>query len=121
MHYYQLARPSNAELSASSAHPLEKMVYLRGKQDATYWSGLISCQRDNYTAAVDYFGRRMLELFPHSPWTNGARYNLARTFEAAGDTERAILVYESDADAPGYLGELLRAKWLTKRPKKAGP
>jgi tetratricopeptide (TPR) repeat protein len=120
-HYYQLARPSNAELSASSAHPLEKLVYLQGKQDATYWSGLISYQRDNYPAAVDYFARRMLELFPDSPWTNGARYNLARAFEAAGDTERAILVYESSAGSPDYLGELLRAKWLTNRPKKTGP
>ena len=42
IHYYQMARPSQAELAASSAHPLEKLVYLRGKQDASYWLGLIA-------------------------------------------------------------------------------
>jgi hypothetical protein len=119
--YYQLARPSNAELSASSAHPMEKVVFLRGKQDASYWSGLIAYQRANYAAAVDYFARRTLELMPDGPWTEGARYNLARTFEAADDTERAILLYASSAGSRGYLGALLRANWLKKKPAKAQP
>ena len=92
---------------------------MRGKQDASYWSGLIAYQRANYPAAADYFARRTLELMPDGPWTEGARYNLARTFEAAGDTERAILLYASSADSPGYLGGLLRAKWLKKKPTKA--
>ena len=64
---------------------MEKLVYLRGKQDASYWSGLIAYQRGNYPAAVDYFARRTLEFMPDGPWTDGARYNLARTFEAAGE------------------------------------
>ena len=119
IHFYQLARPSNAELSASSAHPLEKFVYLRGKQNASYWSGLIAYQRANYPAAADYFARRTLEPMPDGPWTEGARYNLARTFEAAGDTERAILLYASSVDSRGYLGALLRANWLKKKPTKA--
>jgi hypothetical protein len=118
IHYYQQARPSNAELSASSAHPMEKFVFLRGKQDASYWSGLIAYQRANYPAAADYFARRTLELAPDGPWTEGARYNLARTFEAAGDTERAILMYASSAGSRGYLGALLRADWLKKKPTK---
>jgi hypothetical protein len=37
---------------------------------------------------------------------------LARAYEASGDGERAILQYDIDAESPGYLGELLRAKWL---------
>ncbi len=119
IHYYQLARPSNAELSASSAHPMEKYVFMRGKQDASYWSGLIAYQRANYAAAADYFARRTLELTPDSPWTEGARYNLARTFEAAGDTERAILLYASSAGSRSYFGALLRANWLKKKPTKA--
>ena len=117
-HYYQLARPSNQELSASSAHPVEKLVYLRGKQDASYWFGLIAYQRGNYPAAVDYFARRTLEFMPDGPWTDGARYNLARTFEAAGEPERAILQYDSNASSPGYLGDLLRAKWLKEEGEK---
>jgi hypothetical protein len=112
MHYYQAARPSNEELSASSAHVLEKLVYLRGKQDAGYWAGLIAYQRGNYPAAIDYFTTRTLLFTPNGPWTTGARYNLARAFEASGDPERAILQYGNDPDSPGYLGDLLRAKWL---------
>lgn len=120
--FYQQARPSNQELSASSAHPMEKLVYRRGKQDASYWSGLIAFQRGNFPTAIDYFANRTLLATPNGPWSEGARYNLGRSFEAIGDAERAILQYESDADSPGYLGELLRAKWLKEQleKKKAG-
>ena len=52
------------------------------------------------------------------PWTNGARYNLARTFEAAGDPQRAILQYDGNVNSPGYLGDLLRAKWLQKQQER---
>jgi hypothetical protein len=117
--YYQAARPSNEEVSASSAHVFEKLVYLRGKQDATYWLGLIAYQRGNYPSAVHYFARRTLELAANGPWSDGARYNLARTFEAAGDPERAILQYSSNGDSPGYLGDLLRAKWLKRETDKS--
>ncbi len=113
--FYQKARPSNEELMASSAHALEKMVYHRGKQDASYWLGLVAFQRGNYTAATDYFAKRTLLAMPNGPWTNGARYNLARTFEAAGETEKATLQYANNEDSPGYLGDLLRAKWLTEK------
>jgi hypothetical protein len=110
--YYQESRPSNAELAASSAHPIEKVMLLRAKQDASYWLGLIAYQRANYTSAIDYFMNRTLLVAPNGPWTTGARYNLARAYEASGDGERAILQYDIDAESPGYLGELLRAKWL---------
>ena len=110
--YYQEARPSNAELLASSAPDVEKLLYLRGKQDASYWLGLIAYQRESYPAAIDYFTKRKLRLLPDNPWANGTRYNLARTFEAAGEPERAVLQYNGNTDSPGYLGDLLRAKWL---------
>jgi hypothetical protein len=116
--YYQKARPSNEELSISSAHPMEKFVYLRGKQDASYWLGLIAYQRQNYPSAIDYFTKRTLLFTPDGPWSDGARYNLARTFEAVGDVERAVLQYESNESSPGYLGDLLRAKWLKKGAEK---
>jgi hypothetical protein len=110
--FFQMARPSNAELRASSAHPIEKAVFLRGKQDASYWLGLIAYQRANYPTAIDYFTTRTLLATPNGPWSDGARYNLARTFEAMGDPERAILQYANNAGSPGALGDLLRAKWL---------
>jgi hypothetical protein len=112
VHYYQLARPSNEELMASSAHQIEKIILLQGKQNASYWLGLIAYQRGNYSAALDYFTKRTLFFTPNNPWTNGARYNLARTFEVAGDAEKARLQYASNDASPDYLGELLRAKWL---------
>ena len=98
---------------------MEKLIYLRGKQDASYWLGLIAYQRGNYPVAIDYFARRTLEFMPSGPWSDGARYNLARTFEASGEPERAILQYDSNADSPGYLGDLLRAKWLKQKTIKA--
>ena len=112
MQYYQAARPSNAELRASSVDQVEKLMLLRGKQDATYWCGLIAYQRGDYEAAVDYFMKRTLETYPDGPWTGGGRYNLARAYEASDQTERAILMYGLDASSSGYLGNLLRAKWL---------
>jgi len=121
MHFYQAARPSNAELRASSVDPIEKLMLLRGKQDATYWCGLIAYQRGDYDAAVDYLMKRTLEAYPDGPWTGGARYNLARAYEASGRTERAILMYGIDASSPGYLGNLLRAKWLREESESEKP
>ena len=112
VHYYQLARPSNEDVLASSAHEVEKRLRLIGKHDASYWLGLIAFHRGNYPSAANYFLVRTLEALPNSPWTNGARYNLARSVEASGDAARAILLYESDSSGPGVVGERLRAKWL---------
>jgi hypothetical protein len=111
-YYFQIARPSNQLLAISSRDPLEKGFLIRGKQDASYWFGLIAYQRGNYAAAIDYFATRTLHAYPDGPWTNGSRYNLARAYEASGETRRAILQYGSDDASPGYPGDLLRAKWL---------
>ncbi len=112
MQYYQRARPSNAKLRASSADALRKLMLIRGKQDASFWCGLIAFQRGDYSTAADYFMKRSLEAYPDGPWTRAAKYNLARTYEVSGQTERAILMYGSDASSPGYHGDLLRARWL---------
>ena len=116
---YQKARPSNEELALSSAHQIEKMLFLRAKQDASYWSGLIAYQQGHYEAAIDYFATRTLQGAPrtpqgapNSPWFFGAQYNLARAYEAAGETGNAIIVYEGNNLSPGYFGDLVRAKWL---------
>lgn len=119
MKYYQAARPPHAALLASSINNLEKRMYLLGKQDATYWCGLIVYQRGDYDAAVDYFKKRTLETYRSDRWNRGARYNLARSYEASGQTDRAILLYGSDVASPGYQGDLLRAKWLRELSDKA--
>jgi hypothetical protein len=91
---------------------------LQGKQDATYWLGLIAYQRGNYNSAIDYLLKRTLEMHPDGPWGNGARYNLALAVEASGEIDRAVMMYQSDPDAPDLLGRLLRAKWLGEKEGK---
>ncbi|HEY4760171.1 MAG TPA: hypothetical protein VIH42_06295, partial [Thermoguttaceae bacterium] len=93
------------------------LVYiLLGKQDATYWLGLIAYERGNYNSATDYLLKRTLEKSAEGgPWSHGARYNLARTVEAAGETQRAAMMYQADPDAPDLLGRLLRARWLQEK------
>jgi hypothetical protein len=108
----QAARPAENELTASSAPPAEKYMSRRGKQDAGYWLGLIAYQRGKYRVAAFDFVNLTLRATPPGPWISGARYNLARTLEAAGETDRAVIQYQSNAESPGYLGDLLRAKWL---------
>ncbi|MBN2579658.1 MAG: hypothetical protein JXB10_11770 [Pirellulales bacterium] len=90
----------------------------QGKQCATYWLGLVAYQRGNFPAAIDYLYTRTLEIWPTGIWAYGARYNYARSMEAQGDIESAVLLYQSNP--PGTLdaaGQLLRAKWLQARPK----
>ncbi len=112
MQYFQAARPSQEELFTSSISNEEKLMRSLGKQNASYWAGLITYQRGNYSAAIDYFLRRTFEAYPNGRWTTGALYNLARSYEASGQRERAILQYGSNSSSPGYAGDLLRAKWL---------
>jgi len=118
---FRIARPSHESLALSSASDFEKQVKVWAKQDASYWSGLIAYQRGNYRSAVDYFLTKTIEAYPDGPWLNGARYNLARTYEASGKPDLAILLYGSNTASPGYPGDVLRAKWLTELGEKRKP
>ena len=121
IHYFQIAMPSHRSIALSSADEAEKLFRRLAKMDAIYWSGLISYQQGNYPAAIDYFLYRTLELYPDGPWTHGARYNLARSYEAKGETQRAILLYGGNTASPGYMGDLLRARWLRELGEKSTP
>jgi hypothetical protein len=109
---YQLARPSDREMEAEKADPKIQALVRLAKTDASYWLGLIAMEQGNHRAAIDYFAKRVLEASPGSAWTHGARYNLARAYEAAGQPDKAIEIYESDVRSPTYRGNLLRARWL---------
>ncbi|MEN6451867.1 MAG: hypothetical protein ABFC96_15360, partial [Thermoguttaceae bacterium] len=119
IHYYQMARPSDQRVMASSISNQEKSILLSGKQDATYGLGLIAYDNGNYDAAIDYFTSRSQPplISPESAWADGARYNLARAYEASGERQRAVLVYRSNVTAPDRYGQLLRAKWLSELKK----
>ncbi len=135
--HYQAARPPNSQLdgfadlfyrSLKAAQPdadeaslrqmaeqraaIEKPAFVRAKQNASYWLGLLAYEQGAFSAAADYFATRTLEASPDGPWTHGARYNLARTLEAAGELNRAVSQLAADPLSPSRHGNLLRARWL---------
>jgi tetratricopeptide (TPR) repeat protein len=86
----------------------------RAKQNATYWLGLTYFDVGKYEAAVEWLNERVLGAPLPSFWDAGARYNLGRCFEALGQPEKAIPLYEG-SKSPQQHGNLLRAKWLKER------
>ena len=61
-----------------------------GKQDASYWFGLIAYRARATIArpSTTSPSEPAPMAYPDGPWTDGARYNLARTYEASGETEQ---------------------------------
>ncbi len=118
---YLTARPSHESLFRSSDSDFEKQVKLWAKQDASYWLGLMAFQRGRYRSAIDYLQTKTIEAYPNGPWSSGARYNLARAYEASGQPDMAMFLYNSNTNSPGYPGDLLRAKWLKELGEKRKP
>jgi tetratricopeptide (TPR) repeat protein len=83
-----------------------------GKFNATYWLGLTYYESGKYETAVEWLGERTVQADPPSPWTPGARYNLARCYEQLGALDVARRWLESDTDSPQRHGNLLRARLL---------
>ena len=102
-------RPSESKLK--QLDPTRQLVYRRAKGDASYWLGLLSYDRGKYEVAADWLEKRTLKATPEGPWTAGARYNLARTYEAMGKIDEAIELLEADGTPQRY-GNLLRARRL---------
>jgi hypothetical protein len=109
---YQMARLSNKQIEAARVDPQSKAIYLRAKLDASYWLGLIAAYQNNPRSAIDYFDTRTLDVVPDNLWTHGAKYNLARVYEASNQPQEAIKLYRADTKSPSYHGNLLRARWL---------
>jgi len=115
---YRQSMPNRTEdqirqLSADEAR-MRRKLFDQAKEHANYWLGLIAFQQESYASAVDYFLTRTLLASPGGPWVHAARYNLARTYEVSGQQRKAIEYYRSDTTSPGYHGNLLRARWLSK-------
>jgi len=127
-HYYIASRPADDEIKdyvlelvndfrePNQTAPEQRyaMALARRKQDATFWLGLISYDEGEYSAAEDYFKKLTLDLSSDGPWTDGTRYNLARTYEASGRVDEALKIYAAD-DSPQRLGNHLRARWLKEK------
>lgn len=87
------------------------MLAIQSKQHSTYWLGLSHFETGSYAAAASFFQQRTLDAWPNGPWTTGARYNLARTYEALGKFDDAREIYNED-ESPQAFGNKLRAKLL---------
>jgi hypothetical protein len=109
--YYQLARPADADLEGAGLQDAQREVLTAAKRNASYWLGVVAFERAKYGPAIEHFRKRTLEATPSGPWTYGARYNLARTYEAQGKLAEAIELYAADT-SPQQHGNRLRAKWL---------
>jgi len=113
---YQLYREANPNADeqqirrlAADEAGMRKALFIRAKEHANYWLGLLALQQDDYASAVDYFLKHTLLASPGGPWVPGARYNLARTFEDSGQYKKALEYYRAP---PTYTGNLVRAQWL---------
>jgi tetratricopeptide (TPR) repeat protein len=84
------------------------------RDDAAYWLGIIALEQGDYATAAQYFGPMTLDAYPDGPWSNGARFNLARCDEAQGKSAEAIKLYEADKSPQRY-GNRLRAAWLKEK------
>ncbi len=118
---FRIARPSLKSLALSSESDFEKRIKVRAKQDASYWLGLMAFERGHYRSAIDWLQAKTIEAYPNGPWSTGARYNLARAYEASHNYDMAVFLYDSNTSSPGYPGDLLRAKWLKELAGKRKP
>jgi tetratricopeptide (TPR) repeat protein len=99
---------------------LETLVgrMLRVKEHATYWIGLTYFETGKYDTVIEWLEERVIKAPIPGPWMAGARYNLARSYEALGQTDKAIALLEGD-DSPQRHGNKLRAHWLRQPAAKA--
>jgi hypothetical protein len=109
MAYYLKARVPKSALAKMPAE--QQRVLEIAKQDASYWLGLIAFEQQKFPVAIDFFSRRTLAASPDGPWTDGAHYNLARSYEASRQLPAAIDLYQSDS-SPQKHGNRLRARRL---------
>ena len=102
-------RPSARLLSTLDRS--KQAIYGVSKVNAGYWLGLLKADEGRPEVAKHWLEVQTLEASPNSPWTSGARYNLARCYEELGELEKAIELLEQ-GDPPQRLGNLLRARML---------
>jgi hypothetical protein len=102
-------RPTDREISRTASSE-KRRVDSAAKLHATYWTGLLSFDDGKYDVAADWLSRPEL-LAESSPWSSGARYNLARAHEARGNFAEAAKLLESDT-SPQQHGNRIRANRL---------
>jgi hypothetical protein len=112
LYTHRSVRPTEREIAREQSDDKRRVDSI-AKLNATYWLGLLSFDDGKYEVAAHWFGRPEL-IADVSPWRFGARYNLARTFEAQEKLEEAIQILNEDA-SPQQHGNRLRARQLKSR------
>lgn len=112
----QLERMNSPQQQAQFLESIKQRIR-RGKQDCSYWLGIVHYESGNYDAAVNWFDQRTLQANPQGWWTGGARYNLGRCYEMLGAPGLAVEQYIAD-DSPQQHGNLLRARRLEERKRQ---
>jgi hypothetical protein len=103
-------RPTDAEIARGGS---DRRVDTAAKLHATYWVGLLSYDDGKFDVAAHWLGRPELQA-DDSPLADGARYNLARTYEAQGKLNEAMELLQGDT-SPQKHGNQIRAKQLKLR------
>jgi hypothetical protein len=116
LYTHKSVRPTQRHIAQTESMG-ERRVDAAAKLNATYWLGLMSFDDGRYDVAAHWLGRPELTA-TDSPWRSGARYNLARTFEAQEKLEEAIKLLEEDTSAQQH-GNRIRARWLKARLEKS--
>ncbi len=109
-------RPTDREIATSPSDG-EQRVERAAKTNATYWLGLVTYDDGKFDVAANWFQRPELTK-AESIWATGAKYNLARSWEAEQKYEEAAAILEKDG-APQQHGNKWRARDLRSRPVAA--
>ena len=91
----------------------------QGKRTATYWLSLVQYEDGRFDTADSWLTSRVLVDEQRSQWEPAARYNLARTLERLGQTEKSIELYKTNGD-PQEHGNRIRARLLDRSSEDAG-
>jgi tetratricopeptide (TPR) repeat protein len=92
-----------------------------GKRTATYWISLIHYDDQRYDTASSWLTKRVLnETHVSKRWESAARYNLARTLERLGKTDKAIEIYKTDGESNEH-GNRMRAKLISRAAREEVP
>lgn len=111
-------RPTSKQL-ARVGSDAKREIYQSAKALATLWLGTLAFDEGDYENARQWLERGLADP-TSTDHRDGARYNLARTLEALGETDRAADLLEADT-SPQRVGNRLRAARLRAATASAAP
>jgi len=92
------------------AEPQRRLIRV-AKGHAAYWMGWHRTKMGDMRAAQNHLQKRTLEQQPGGPFTSGARYNLARVYEAQGEQD----LERGEAESASGHSPARRRRWPTRR------